>query len=102
MKDVAIIGAGIAGVVTAARLQARGLSPCPAGWLRRVLPAQRLRFRLITTPYHCWASLARPFIGVATYAGAAYLGLWWLTPLILFLIFVAVVTVTHDVVHGCL
>ena len=29
-------------------------------------------------------------------------GLWWLTPLIVFLIFVAVVTVAHDVVHGTL
>ncbi|MFN0017661.1 MAG: fatty acid desaturase [Pirellulaceae bacterium] len=28
--------------------------------------------------------------------------LWWLTPLVIFLLFVAVVTVTHDVVHGAL
>lgn len=44
----------------------------------------------------------RPFVGVGLYIGAAALGLWWLTPLLVFLIFVAVVTVTHDVVHGTL
>jgi beta-carotene hydroxylase len=32
----------------------------------------------------------------------ASLGLWWATPLVMFGIFVAVVTVTHDVVHRCL
>jgi beta-carotene hydroxylase len=44
----------------------------------------------------------RPFIGLAAYAVAAWLGWWWATPVIVFLIFVAVVTVTHDVVHGSL
>jgi beta-carotene hydroxylase len=44
----------------------------------------------------------RPFIGLAAYGVAAYLGWWWLTPVIVFLIFVAIVTVTHDVVHGSL
>ena len=44
----------------------------------------------------------RPFLGVAAFAMAAYAGLWWLTPFLVFLIFVAVVTVTHDVVHGSL
>lgn len=57
---------------------------------------------LTTTPAQRRRALARPLIGIAAYAGAAYLGLWWLTPVIVFLIFVAVVTVTHDVVHGCL
>jgi beta-carotene hydroxylase len=33
---------------------------------------------------------------------AAHLGWWWLTPLIVFLIFIAIVTVTHGVVHGSL
>ena len=56
---------------------------------------------LVTRPSQRWR-LARPFLGVAAYALAAYAGLWWLTPLIVFLIFVAVVTVTHDVVHGAL
>ena len=57
---------------------------------------------LETTPQQRWLALARPLIGVAAYAAAAYMGLWWLLPLIVFLIFVAVVTVTHDVVHGTL
>ena len=57
---------------------------------------------LITTPRQRWIALARPFIGVAMYVLAAALGLWWVTPIIVFLIFVAVVTVTHDVVHGSL
>jgi beta-carotene hydroxylase len=47
-------------------------------------------------------ALVRPFVGLAAFAAATYLGWWWLTPLIVFLIFVAVVTVTHDVVHNAL
>ncbi len=47
-------------------------------------------------------ALLRPFLGLATFALAAYAGVWWLTPGIVFLIFVAVVTVTHDVVHDSL
>jgi beta-carotene hydroxylase len=57
---------------------------------------------LVTTPRQRRIALARPLIGVGVYAVAASLGLWWLTPVIVFLIFVAVVTVTHDVVHGSL
>ena len=57
---------------------------------------------LITTPSQRWVALARPLVGLALYALAAALNLWWLTPLLVFLIFVAVVTVTHDVVHGTL
>ena len=57
---------------------------------------------LITTPRQRWIALVRPFVGLAAYAAAVYLGLWWLAPLIVFLVFVAVVTVTHDVVHGTL
>jgi beta-carotene hydroxylase len=57
---------------------------------------------LITTPRQRWVGLARPLVGVALYALAMRLGFWWLSPLIVFLIFVAVVTVTHDVVHGTL
>jgi fatty acid desaturase len=57
---------------------------------------------LITTPRQRWIALARPFVGVAVYVAAVSLGLWWLTPVIVFLTFVAVVTVTHDVVHGTL
>jgi beta-carotene hydroxylase len=33
---------------------------------------------------------------------AWHLGWWWLTPVIVFLIFVTIVTVTHDVVHDSL
>jgi beta-carotene hydroxylase len=57
---------------------------------------------LVTTASQRRMTLARPFIGLVAYALAAYAELWWLTPLIVFLIFVAVVTVTHDVVHGSL
>jgi beta-carotene hydroxylase len=57
---------------------------------------------LVTTRSQRRIALARPFLGVAAYALAAHAGLWWLTPFLVFLIFVAVVTVTHDVVHGSL
>jgi beta-carotene hydroxylase len=49
-----------------------------------------------------WLACLRPVAGVAAYAVAAYLGWWWLTPIIVFFIFIAIVTVTHDVVHGSL
>jgi beta-carotene hydroxylase len=54
---------------------------------------------LATTPRRRLLALARPYTGIATFAIAASFGLWWLTPLVMFGIFVAVVTVTHDVVH---
>lgn len=57
---------------------------------------------LVTTPLQRWLACARPFLGVVAFAVAAALGWWWLTPVIVFLIFVAVVTVTHDVVHAAL
>lgn len=57
---------------------------------------------ITTTPWQHRFALARPFIGLAFYVLAATLGLWWLTPIIVFLIFVAIVTVTHDVVHQTL
>jgi beta-carotene hydroxylase len=57
---------------------------------------------LMTTRRQRWMALLRPFLGIAAYALAVYWGLWWLTPIIVFLIFVAVVTVTHDVVHNTL
>lgn len=57
---------------------------------------------LATTRYQRQRALARPFFGLAAYALAACAGLWWLTPFAVFLVFVAVVTVTHDVVHGSL
>ncbi|MEO8495361.1 MAG: fatty acid desaturase [Planctomycetota bacterium] len=57
---------------------------------------------LNTTPRQRIVALARPFIGVAAFIGAVELGWWFVTPLILFLTFIAVVTVTHDVVHNSL
>ncbi len=57
---------------------------------------------LVTTRWQRRLACARPFLGLAAYAAAAWLGWWWLTPVIVFLTFVAVVTVTHDVVHGSL
>jgi beta-carotene hydroxylase len=57
---------------------------------------------LATTRRQRRLACARPFVGMAAFAVAAALGWWWLTPLIVFLIFVAVVTVTHDVVHSSL
>jgi beta-carotene hydroxylase len=57
---------------------------------------------LATTRRQCWLACVRPVLSVLAYAGIAYLGWWPLTPLVVFLIFVTVVTVTHDVVHGSL
>jgi fatty acid desaturase len=53
----------------------------------------------VTTPWQRRKSLARPWAGVALFALAAWLGWWWATFPVMFGIFVAVVTVTHDVVH---
>lgn len=52
-----------------------------------------------TTAWRRRTALARPFLGVLIFALTLYIGWWWLTPLVMFGIFVAVVTVTHDVVH---
>lgn len=57
---------------------------------------------LVTTPRQRRIALARPFLGVLLFAAVAWAGWWWLTPLVVFGIFVAVVTVTHDVVHRTL
>jgi fatty acid desaturase len=57
---------------------------------------------LITTPRQRVMALLRPYVGVALFVIAALLGWWGLTPLIIFGIFVAVVTATHDVVHRTL
>lgn len=57
---------------------------------------------LVTTPRQRRMALLRPFIGLIAYIVAVALGWWLLTPFIVFLIFVSVVTVTHDVVHGSL
>jgi beta-carotene hydroxylase len=47
-------------------------------------------------------ALARPYLGLAGYVLVAWLGWWWATPLVVFGVFVAVVTVTHDIVHRSL
>jgi fatty acid desaturase len=57
---------------------------------------------LATTARQRRRALARPFLLAAVFFLAWHLGLWWLTPPVVFLIFVAVVTVTHDVVHNAL
>lgn len=57
---------------------------------------------LVTTPAQRRRALVRPFLCLFAYALAACAGWWWLTPFLVFLVFVAVVTVTHDVVHGSL
>jgi fatty acid desaturase len=44
-------------------------------------------------------ALVRPYTGVLIFVLVAYLRWWWFTPLVMFAIFVMVVTVTHDVVH---
>lgn len=54
---------------------------------------------LDTTSRQRVIALARPYAGIVLFAIAASLGWWWLTPLVMFGIFVAVVTVTHDIVH---
>ncbi len=57
---------------------------------------------LITTRQQRWIALVRPLLGIILYVLAASFRQWWLAPVIVFLIFVAVVTVTHDVVHRSL
>jgi beta-carotene hydroxylase len=57
---------------------------------------------LVTSARQRRIALARPCLGVALFALVAWLGWWWATPLVMFGIFVAVVTVTHDVVHRSL
>src|ERR1700730_4653187 len=57
---------------------------------------------LCTSPRQRRIALARPYLGIVLFALASWLGWWWATPLIVFAIFVAVVTATHDVVHRTL
>ena len=57
---------------------------------------------LATSRWQRWMALTRPFAGLSAYVLLAYFEQWWLAPLVVFLVFVAVVTVTHDVVHGSL
>jgi beta-carotene hydroxylase len=57
---------------------------------------------LVTTSWQRWLACTRPLICLAAYITVAQLGWWWLTPFFVFLIFVAIVTVTHDIVHESL
>lgn len=57
---------------------------------------------LDTSPRQRSLALARPVLGVGAFAVVGYFRLWWLAPVIVFSIFVSVVTVTHDVVHNTL
>jgi fatty acid desaturase len=57
---------------------------------------------LVTTSRQRVMALLRPYLGVTLFLAVVWLGWWWLTPLIVFGIFVAVVTATHDVVHRTL
>ena len=57
---------------------------------------------LATSAWQRRRALLRPYLGIGIFALVAALGWWWLTPIVVFLIFVAVVTVTHDVVHRTL
>jgi fatty acid desaturase len=54
---------------------------------------------LVTTRRQRLLALSRPWAGVTAFAVLAWLRWWWLTPLAVFGVFVAVVTVTHDVAH---
>lgn len=55
-----------------------------------------------TTRWQRWLTLSRPFAAIALYVGVAKAGWWPLAPIAVFLVFVAVVTATHDVVHRAL
>jgi beta-carotene hydroxylase len=55
---------------------------------------------LVTGRRRRWFALGRPFVGVLLFVLAVRFELWWATPTIVFLIFIAVVTGTHDVVHS--
>lgn len=57
---------------------------------------------LVTTPRRRTVALALPYVGLSAFAVVAWRHWWWATPVIVFFIFVAVVTVTHDVVHRSL
>lgn len=57
---------------------------------------------LLTTRAQRWRTLFRPLLLIGVYTIVYAAGGWWLTPLVVFLIFIAIVTSAHDVVHGSL
>jgi fatty acid desaturase len=54
---------------------------------------------LVTTRGRRLLALGRPYAGLLLFAAVTWQRWWWISPLIVFGVFVAVVTVTHDVVH---
>lgn len=54
----------------------------------------------MTSAWQRRVALARPFLGVVAYVLLVREGLRWLAPLAVFGVFVGVVAVTHDLVHG--
>lgn len=54
---------------------------------------------LVTTRRQRVMAFSRPCAGLLLFAAVTWAGWWWISPLIVFGVFVAVVTVTHDVVH---
>jgi len=55
-----------------------------------------------TTRRQRWVTLGRPFAALGVFVVTVRFGWWPLAPLAVFLVFVAVVTATHDVVHRSL
>jgi len=47
-------------------------------------------------------ALSRPYLGMLIFGVVVWRHWWWATPVVMFGIFVAIVTVTHDTVHRCL
>ena len=57
---------------------------------------------LVTSRRQRWLTLSRPVFLIALYAALASWGQLWALPIVVFLIFVAIVTAAHDVVHGAI
>jgi fatty acid desaturase len=57
---------------------------------------------LVTTRRQRVVALGRPYLAMLVFAVVAWAGWWWATPVVMFGVFVAVVTVTHDTVHRTL
>ncbi|WP_372369302.1 fatty acid desaturase [Candidatus Uabimicrobium sp. HlEnr_7] len=55
---------------------------------------------LKTSSFEKYLIVIRPFIALAVFVVAAYLEWWYALPFLIFLIFVSVVTATHDIVHN--
>jgi beta-carotene hydroxylase len=73
-----------------------------AGTLTRPTLDELGKDLLATSRWQRTMTLSRPYLGIAVFALVAWLGWWWLTPFVVFGVFVAIVTATHDVVHRTL